>query len=408
MSRFPLGHDADIAAITVSAQSYNVITDHLCFGIMAQGDGMTPSTRIVVASSSIPCRLGVVFRISPPISFRGSSLSAFFNQVTWHYEASDNSFSAIGRRNNTYEVSGAAGAMYNKEVARDTVAAAFLLEAIITEGLKAGIGRKEDHICFGSYVKLVVYVEIDSKLQKPDIVERSILQIILKMSSGLFNSSYCVEEFRCFSIHGHELVQKAAYFVTRPSMMLRIFEVKGRGHKLIKAEVRRENTVWYYLEVIFCKVYSSNTIIVYPESLVVADGLLPWMPLCPYPLSRSFLEAHHPHPKRSSEKSQCTYKQPDLFLSSSRNARYTLSPCGTCRCGSRREGGLPRLILSPSPLPPHGSSCMESCTESHCWVVSSVLSPFLLASCFIVTFSREENMLDLIQHCSSHGMDDPV
>ncbi|KAJ8480291.1 hypothetical protein OPV22_024018 [Ensete ventricosum] len=33
----------------------------------------------------------------------------------------------------------------------------------------------------------------------------------------------------------------------------------------------------------------------------VADGLLLWMSLCPYPLSRSFLEAHHLHPKRKDE-----------------------------------------------------------------------------------------------------------
>lgn len=64
------------------------------------------------------------------------------------------------------------------------------------------------------------------------------------MSSGLFNSSYCVDQFKVLlDPWTCELVKKAAYFVTRPSMMLRIFDVKGRGHKLIEAEVMRENTV---------------------------------------------------------------------------------------------------------------------------------------------------------------------
>lgn len=42
--RFHQGLDADIAATAVSAQSY----DHLCFSIMAQGDGMSFNTENIL------------------------------------------------------------------------------------------------------------------------------------------------------------------------------------------------------------------------------------------------------------------------------------------------------------------------------------------------------------------------
>lgn len=46
--RFHQGLDEDIAAAAVSAQSYSVITDHLCFSIMAEEYGMSFNTENIL------------------------------------------------------------------------------------------------------------------------------------------------------------------------------------------------------------------------------------------------------------------------------------------------------------------------------------------------------------------------